>query len=95
MCLLSTGPGVRIPPGRPVFALTINNIMSALRDKINNRIDELEKLLGNQKHLTNPDLVIEQIESITKFWSILKEEDKDYVECARFALETRSEWKHD
>jgi hypothetical protein len=69
--------------------------MSDLKNKINTRLDYLEQLMGNQKHLSNPALVIECIESITKFWSILKEEDKDYVECAKSALETRSEWKYD
>ena len=69
--------------------------MSDLRNKINTRLEYLETLLGNQKHLSNPALVVECIESITKFWSILNDEDKDYVEYARFALETKSEWKHD
>lgn len=69
--------------------------MSDLRNKINKRLDNLEMLMGNQKHLSNPDTVTECIESITKFWSMLKDEDKDYIECAKFALETKSEWKHD
>ena len=69
--------------------------MSDLKDKINKRLETLEGLMGNQKHLTDPVTVIECIESITKFWSILKDEDKDYIDCARFALEKRLEWKHD
>ena len=69
--------------------------MSDLKDKINKRLDNLEKLMGNQKHLSDPNIVIECIESITKFWSVLKDEDKDYIECARFALEKKLEWKHD
>lgn len=69
--------------------------MSDLKNKINKRLDDLEMLMGNQKHLSSPDMVLEHIESITKFWSVLKEEDKDYIECAKFALETKSEWKHD
>lgn len=69
--------------------------MSNLKSKINNRLDDLEKLMGDQKHLTNPDIVVECIDSITKFWSVLNDEDKDYIECARFALENKSEWKYD
>ena len=95
MCLLSTGPGVRIPPGRPVFVCIVNNIMSDLRNKINNRLDNLEILMCSQKHLSEPGVVVECIDSLTKFWSILSDEDKDYIECARFALENKSEWKYD
>ncbi len=69
--------------------------MSNLKNKINNRLDNLEQLMGNQKHLSNPELVLECIDSVTKFWSVLSDEDKDYIECANFALEKKLEWKKD
>ncbi len=78
------------PSGQASF-----NIMSNLKNKINKRLDELEELMNNQKHLTSPNLVTEHIQSITKFWSVLSDEDKDYIECAKFALEKKLEWKKD
>jgi hypothetical protein len=72
----------------------INNTMS-IRNKINNRLDELEKLMCNQKHISNPDIIIDCIESITKFWSVLNDEEKDFVECVKYALDTKLEWKYD
>jgi hypothetical protein len=66
-----------------------------LREKINSRLDDLEQLMDAQKHLTNPSIVIESIDSITKFWSILSDEEKDFLEGVRFALSKKLEWKHD
>jgi hypothetical protein len=67
--------------------------LNDLKNKINTRLDELEKMLLEQKHISDPHSVAQQIESISKFWSILNEEDRDYVQCAQFALEVKSEWK--
>jgi len=44
-------------------------------------------------HLTNPNDVSNHIESISKFWSILNEEDIDYIQAARMAIEEKMEWK--
>ena len=67
----------------------------SIRNKINNRLDDLEKLMRNQKHISNPDIVIDCIESITKFWSVLNDEEKDFVECVKYAIDTKLEWKYD
>jgi len=66
-----------------------------LREKLNSRLDNLEQLMGAQKHLSSPSIVIESIDSITKFWSILSDEEKDFLEGVRFALSKKLEWKHD
>lgn len=66
-----------------------------LRQKIISRLDNLEKLMGAQKHLTNPSIVLECIDSITKFQSILSDEEKDFLEGAQFALSKKLEWRYD
>ena len=66
-----------------------------LRQKINSRLDNLEELMGAQKHLTDPSIVLECIDSITKFWSILSDEEKDFLEGVKYALSKRLEWKSD
>jgi hypothetical protein len=64
-----------------------------IKQKVNERINKLEQLMNSQEHLSNPESVIECLDSITKFWSVLQEDEQDYVECARFALDKKLEWK--
>lgn len=56
-------------------------------------MDELQRMMEANEHLSEPDKVQQQMWSISKFWSILSEEDKDYLHCASDALETKMEWK--
>lgn len=56
-------------------------------------MDVLQKMMEGNLHLTDPEVVENQISNVTKFWSVLSEEDKDYIEGARYALEEEMEWK--
>jgi hypothetical protein len=67
--------------------------MSNLREKIRLRMDEIQSMMESNDHLTDPDKVTEVIGSVSKFWSALNEEDRDYIHCARYAIENKSEWK--
>jgi hypothetical protein len=42
--------------------------------------------MQTQTHLENPELVTETLESVTKFWSVLSEEEREFVSAARIAL---------
>ena len=64
-----------------------------LREKIKQRMDDLQSMMENNIHLTNPDRVEIQISSVSKFWSALDDEDRDYIHGARHALEERIEWR--
>jgi len=64
-----------------------------LMEKIELRMQKLEAEMNSQTHISDPDAVMETIMSITKFWSVMNEEDQDYVDCARSALEDGREWK--
>lgn len=64
-----------------------------LRKKINERLDKLEQLMNTNSHLTDPESVLLLTESITKFWSVLSEEDQDYIHGVRYAVEEGIEWK--
>lgn len=55
-------------------------------------MDELEHMMDSNHHLKNPDEVSEHILSISKFWSVMSEEDKDYIEGAKFAIEEKKVW---
>ena len=63
-----------------------------LRDKINTRMDELQEMMEKELHLSDPAGVQEKIASVNKFWSVLSDEDKDYIHGAQYALEEKSRW---
>jgi len=48
--------------------------------------------LKQQEHISEPDKVLEIIASITKFWSVLSDDDRDYVNAARYVLEEKLPW---
>mgnify|MGYP001034294543 CR=1 FL=1 len=62
------------------------------RAKIDAKLDLLEQSLKEQKHLSDPAFVLELIDSISIFWSVLSEEDREYVQFANHAIEEQFEW---
>jgi len=68
-----------------------------LRDKINERMDILQNWMEQDYHMKRPEVVYEHTLTISKFWSVLSEEDKDYIQCAQDAIETKStiSWRRD
>lgn len=66
--------------------------MSELRNTINKRMDILQTWMESNYHLTRPEVVVEHIETISKFWSALSEEDREYIQCAQYAIEEKMEW---
>ena len=64
-----------------------------LRNKIETRMQHLELLMNGQAHLDRPEYTFSVIESVTKFWSILDEADKDYIQCVSAALEDKVPWE--
>lgn len=62
--------------------------MSAIREKIEARLDELEMLMKNGKHAQAEEL----IQSITKFTSVLTEEQRDFMGAVKFAIAEKNNW---
>lgn len=67
-------------------------MMTELREKINQRMDILQTWMEKNYHLKRPEVVSEHIESVSKFWSVLSEEDRDYIQCSQHAIEEQMEW---
>jgi hypothetical protein len=67
--------------------------MNTIQKLIKERLDELQDLLDNNIHLEDRELVEQLIQSVSKFWSILEEGDREYIEAARYALEFQKVWK--
>jgi len=64
-----------------------------VQKKINERMDILQSWMEKNYHLKRPEVVKEHIESISKFWSVLLEEDRDYIQGCQYAIEEKLEWK--
>jgi hypothetical protein len=67
--------------------------MNTIQKLIKERLDELQDLLDNNIHLEDSQQVEELIASVTKFWSVLEEGDREYIEAARYACEFKKVWK--
>lgn len=63
------------------------------QDKINEELDKLETMLTSQQHLTSPETVGVQLEALSIYFHLMSDEDRDYVNCARIALEDKIEWR--
>jgi hypothetical protein len=71
--------------------------MQNLKDKINQRMDILQSWMEQDYHMKKPEVVYDHTLTISKFWSVLSEEDKEYIQCAQDAIETKSNisWRPD
>lgn len=63
-----------------------------IRQKVTARIDELQRIMESNHHLTDPEKAISLTYRISPFWAILSEEDREYVQCAQDAIEEGWEW---
>lgn len=63
-----------------------------LREKINHRLDCLQEMMESNEHISNPTKAYDLTLRISPFWSILSEEDREYVQCAQHAIEDGSNW---
>ena len=66
--------------------------MTGLISKITIRMDHLQELMESNSHLDRPEYILDVIESISKFWNVLSEEDRDYIHGARYAIEENHQW---
>jgi hypothetical protein len=62
--------------------------MSAIREKIEARLDELKALMQTRNYAEAKELV----PNITKFTSILTEEQRDYLGAANLAIAENLDW---
>jgi hypothetical protein len=63
-----------------------------MRDKLNQRMDALQRLMESNVHLDEPEQVIDLLGKIKFAWSALSEEDREYIECVEYAIETQASW---
>ena len=63
------------------------------KDKIQKRLDILQFMMENNIHLSDPNGCMEYTLTISKFWSVLSEEDRDYIQGCQSSIEEGWEWK--
>ena len=64
----------------------------SVRDKIKSRMDHLQQLMEGNNHLDRPEYVLDVVESVSKFWSALEDEDKEYIQIASDCIRKGTEW---
>lgn len=73
--------------------MTQYNLNYPTQRKIKERMDKLQEWMESNYHLNHSQEVEELISSVSKFWNVLQEEDMDYINGCRHALENNIEWK--
>ena len=63
-----------------------------LRKKIDDRLDKLQAIMESNQHLENPVEAYNITMRVSYFWSILSEEDREYIQCAQSAIKDKLEW---
>lgn len=63
------------------------------QDVINQKLDELESMLTSQYHISAPETVGEVLDVLSVLFHLMNDDDRDYVQCARVALEDEIEWR--
>jgi hypothetical protein len=64
-----------------------------IEEKIKAKLDQLERSLNAQEHLTNPADFEQQLASFSIYVHLMKDQDRDYLHYARYALEEQIEWR--
>lgn len=63
-----------------------------IEDKIQKRMDELQRCMEHNAHLYETLYVMDLYHSVRKFWSVLSEEDRDYLQGVEYALQHNLKW---
>lgn len=69
--------------------------MNNLRQKVELRMQIIEQAMKMQMHIIDPDTLEMLLERVEYCWSVLNEEDQDYIHGCQHALEEQIEWKVD
>ena len=68
---------------------------NTLREKIELRMQILEIMMQKQMHLIDPITVDDFLDRVSYCWSVLSEEDRDYIQGCQIALKEKIEWNTD
>ena len=55
-------------------------------------MDKLQEIMESNQHLEDKEAAYDLTLEVSKFWSVLSEEDKDYIQMCQMAIEEQKEW---
>lgn len=69
--------------------------MNKIREKIKSNFDALEGAVKAQAHLEEDSIieVLMLIEACSKYWRVLDDEHRDFLNAVRFAVEEQKRWE--
>ena len=67
--------------------------MVTLKEKIKAALDNSQGLMEDNVHLRDYLTVAHAIDEVKKYYSALTEEDREYVESCKYALNEQLPWK--
>lgn len=69
--------------------------MNKIRDKIKNNFNLLSQAMEQQQHLDENSIieVLMLIEACSKYWRVLDDEHRDFLNAVRFAVEEEKRWE--
>ena len=66
---------------------------TTIRQRIEARLNLLESMLTSQRHISDPSEVLDALASVSKFYSVLSEEQREFNHAARWATDNKNLWK--
>lgn len=66
--------------------------MRNLNEKTKNFMNTLQKNMENNDHINNQYAVQELINDVSRYWPILSEEDREYIQAAQQAIDEQISW---
>lgn len=69
--------------------------MTKIQEKIKTSFDQLEEAMKAQQHLEEGkiDEVLALTAQCSKFWRVLDDGHRDFLNAVRFAIEAKKRWK--
>ena len=65
---------------------------NGIRAKNDKRLDEVQSLLEANAHLNDTERLEELLSKLSMYFNILSDEDRDYVQAARYAIDEQVDW---
>ncbi len=65
---------------------------TSIRQRIEDRLNLVEQMLISRKHISDPAEVLDALASVSKFYSVLSEEQREFVQAARWATDNKNLW---
>lgn len=63
-----------------------------IEQRIKGLMDHLQQLMESNAHLDRPEYVLDVCDSAGTYFTAMNEEDRDYLHCARTAVEEGWSW---